>query len=554
LITGGHSITAVAILAQALHLRETPAAKGLFVASVRDLRSGSDHPALRDLAARALTEAWGDPGDLANIIQSLIKTGPGTADPIARAVAAWPRRPAAEELFGSAGADPVFDDRLLSTWLETSRVTDIDIERFLTAARSVLLRRAAGPAGAVPAPELRFWARVAQQCFTNEYVFAAAKDEADVVTQLHGAVAAALDAGEPIHALQLLAAAAFARLDSLPHAARLLNRSWPDDVAAVLVQQLLEPQQERELAAAIPRLTPVSDEVSRLVQAQYEENPYPRWIKAPPPATRMDERQRQNPFLASAFYPYGSGSGAGMEVLIAGGGTGRHVVDVAQRYPEAHFLAIDLSMASLGYAARKTRELGLTNVDYAQADILEFGGIGRSFDVIEASGVLHHLRDPFAGWRVLLSVLKPRGHMQVGLYSELARQQVVAARRFIAERGYRAGADDIRRARQDLIAATADGPLKAITDIGDFYTVSDCRDLLFHVQEHRLTLPLIKAFLQESGLSFLGFALDPAQRLAYATRFPDDKTLTDLDRWHLFETNNPETFTAMYQFWVRRNL
>ena len=66
--------------------------------------------------------------------------------------------------------------------------------------------------------------------------------------------------------------------------------------------------------------------------------------------------------------------------------------------------------------------------------------------------MLHHLADPQAGWRVLLSLLRPGGVMHIGLYSELARQDVVRARAFIAERGYGQTADDIRRCRQDLFA------------------------------------------------------------------------------------------------------
>ena len=28
--------------------------------------------------------------------------------------------------------------------------------------------------------------------------------------------------------------------------------------------------------------------------------------------------------------------------------------------------------------------------------------------------------------------------------------------------------------------------------------------------------------------------------------------MTDLDSWHLFETEAPDTFASMYQFWVRK--
>jgi SAM-dependent methyltransferase len=79
----------------------------------------------------------------------------------------------------------------------------------------------------------------------------------------------------------------------------------------------------------------------------------------------------------------------------------------------------------------------IANIEYAQADILKLGSLGRSFDLIEPVGVLHHLRDWSQGWRVLLALLRPGGFMHVGLYSELARADIRAARAFIAERGAR---------------------------------------------------------------------------------------------------------------------
>src|SRR5262249_36781836 len=130
------------------------------------------------------------------------------------------------------------------------------------------------------------------------------------------------------------------------------------------------------------------------------------------------------------------------DILIAGCGTGRHATQVAQLYPNARVLAVDISMPSLAYARRKTRELGLRNIEYVQAHILELGTIDRSFDRIESVGVLHHLAEPTSGWRVLVSLLRPGGTMRIGLYSELARRVVTEARARIAARGYRATVDD----------------------------------------------------------------------------------------------------------------
>jgi hypothetical protein len=140
--------------------------------------------------------------------------------------------------------------------------------------------------------------------------------------------------------------------------------------------------------------------------------------------------------------------------------------------------------------------------------------------------------------------------MHVGLYSAIARADIRAARALIAERGYGTSADDIRRCRQELLAPADGTPLKNVTKYSDFFTTSECRDLLFHAQEHQLTIPEIATFLRANHLCFIGFGGQPLQD--YRKRFPEDKVATDLDRWHVFETENPMAFVNMYQFWVQK--
>ena len=222
----------------------------------------------------------------------------------------------------------------------------------------------------------------------------------------------------------------------------------PGPVDEVLRQQIREPLEEQALRAGIECLTPITSGVSEEVRDQYEQNPYPRWVKLPirEQALRFnDELRRSLPF--APFTPLPDDSAP--EVLVAGCGTGSHSIFVAQRFRGARVLAIDLSLSSISYAKRKTQELGMTNIEYAQADILKLGDIARTFDIIESVGVLHHLADPFDGWRTLLSRLRPGGFMCLGFYSEIARRHVVKAREFIAARGYASTPDDIRRFRQD---------------------------------------------------------------------------------------------------------
>jgi 2-polyprenyl-3-methyl-5-hydroxy-6-metoxy-1,4-benzoquinol methylase len=322
----------------------------------------------------------------------------------------------------------------------------------------------------------------------------------------------------------------------------LLRRDWPATVAGLLQVQLREPLEEAGERTAIAAITPIKNDVSLQVMRQYEENPFPRWTIKPRNALAAD--QAQGRAIATAERQ------AELDILVAGCGTGLHPIQVAQVYPNARLLAVDVSLASLAYARRKTRELGLRNIEYAQADILELGTIRRTFDRIESVGVLHHLAEPTAGWRVLVSLLRPGGTMRIGLYSDLARRLVVEARARIAERGYRATACDMRRCRQDIIREAKHW--KRLIDSIDFHSMSGCRDLLFNVMEHRFTIPEIAAFLNDNDLSFLAFELfdNPTAIEKFHKQFPGTADEASLDQWHRFEVDHPDTFCGMYVFTV----
>ena len=145
--------------------------------------------------------------------------------------------------------------------------------------------------------------------------------------------------------------------------------------------------------------------------------------------------------------------------------------------------------------------------------------------------------------------------MNIGLYSETARQDIICARSLITEKGYTASPEDIRRCRQDIIAMAGDGDPKmaAICDIRNFFSLSECRDLLFHVQEHRFTLPRVEEALKDLKLMFLGFELRDQRALRkFRKSHPSRSALTSLSLWHKFELKNPNTFRGMYQFWCKK--
>jgi Flp pilus assembly protein TadD/SAM-dependent methyltransferase len=548
----GDSAHALDIIMRGLQVEESPLLKTMFVNYLRCATQVSDSATLRRYVERAISEPWGRPGMIAPACITLVKCDPQIKISIDRAVTAWPARLSCDELLDSASLHAAGRDPLMRALLRSTHVTDVPLERFLTLTRSALLEAATtAPAGYPDQTVLAFACTLARQCFINEYVIAYAADERAQVAKLQGEMAAALRSGDAVAPLALAVVASYQPLYSIPGFEALLNRSWPDEVDDLLTQQVREPLAERALRSAIPRLTPIENDVSLLVQNQYEENPYPRWVKCAPDQTTLpiDERIRSD-FPHARYRPIERSDG--LDVLIAGCGTGQQAVMMARRYAAARVLAVDLSMASLCYAKYRTDALGLDNIEYGQADILKLASLDRQFDVIACTGVLHHLADPLAGWRVLLSMLRPRGVMHIALYSELARADVVAARDFIAERGYKATIDDIRRYRQEILAFDETSPERAITRRGDFYASSDCRDLLFHVQEHRFTIPQIKDFLADNGLELIGFEHDADVLLRYRVQFPDDPGCTNLDHWHEYEQQNPRTFARMYQFVVQK--
>jgi hypothetical protein len=102
-----------------------------------------------------------------------------------------------------------------------------------------------------------------------------------------------------------------------------------------------------------------------------------------------------------------------------------------------------------------------------------------------------------------------------------------------------------------MVINSSQNHYKAILNSPDFYSLSELKDLLFHVQEHTFTIPKIKEYLSESGLKFCGFESDKVvSHFKLINAGADDPF--DLDKWQAYEEANPSTFSEMYQFWCQK--
>jgi SAM-dependent methyltransferase len=241
-----------------------------------------------------------------------------------------------------------------------------------------------------------------------------------------------------------------------------------------------------------------------------------------------------------------------VQALSAGCGTGRGAAALAMSISPLTLTAIDLSPASLSFAKRKFENLGLPSARFGIGDILNLDALDQTFDLIECSGVLHHMADPAAGLRALTTVLRADGIMRIALYSERARASVVAARRWLSDLKVSDTPDGVRQARSALRALPVTHPARGVIDTPEYFILSGLHDLIFNIQEHRFTPRQLKVMLDGAGLRLLGFDhANPAVASAYAKAHPNDPEQVNLDKWEVFEQNHPDVFAEMYQFWVR---
>lgn len=419
-------------------------------------------------------------------------------------------------------------------------------ERLLTALRRVLLLET--PAERFEDKALTtFLLALLRQCLANEYVFAVSEEEERRLAenQIDWVSVTAGDA-EQVRWLMLHL------LYQSPHdviGGRLsiaeCRALRPRPLGELLALILEEEERQIALAATIPAISPIEDSVSQKVASQYEAHPYPRWTSLQMPressGRAMLERFYAPEKLEFLDKPF--------KVLIAGAGTGRQAIAAAVRYgPMADVLAVDLSRRSLAYGKAKAQHLGVKNVRFAQADLLQLGREEGPFDIIEAIGVLHHMAEPFKAWQTLAAHLRPGGLMHTGLYSAVSRQHIVQLR---SEADYPGPGCDDRSARayRNSLMNRDDEVAADLKVSHDFYTLSEFRDLVLHEHERPIFLSEIEAFMRQNARRFCGFNLPRPAVDAFFEAFPDDEWPGKFSNWSAFEEKHPHTFDTMYRFW-----
>ncbi|MDC3145052.1 tetratricopeptide repeat protein, partial [bacterium] len=379
--------------------------------------------------------------------------------------------------------DFIINKKVIINALKKIIFTDIRLENALTKLRKYLCSKITKNKEEISYSELQLIIALGEQCFLNEYIYSLTKEEKSSLksiirrcqdNELSESNISILSCYFPLYKL----------LDQIPSLASFNSNN--QSLKELLELQIAEPIKEIELSKDIKKLGSINNEISQKVKCQYEENPYPRW--------RYDSHQtNQKMSIIQAVnteinpnYISQSVDNNQLKVLIAGCGTGNQILQT-QRYKNAQITAIDLSLSSLSYAQRKINELKIDNVELIQMDIIKVSLLEMKFDIIECGGVLHHMEDPSRGLKALVGVLKKNSFLKLGLYSELARKDIVKARKYIASKNLQANKDSIRNFRKTIFLGKA-SELNSLSKSSDFYSLSSCLDLCFHTKEHRFTI------------------------------------------------------------------
>ena len=240
--------------------------------------------------------------------------------------------------------------------------------------------------------------------------------------------------------------------------------------------------------------------ITEQVGAFYERHPYPPPVDDLDAYRRLwDEARRRAEFhLLWPAEPFRDDR----SILVAGCGASQ-AAKYAMRWPRAQVVGIDLSAESLAATEALKTRYGLGNLQVRQLPIERAAELGRAFDHIVCTGVLHHLPDPDAGLAALREVMSPNAAAHLMVYAPYGRAGVYLIQDYCRRLGIGASEAGIADLVVTLRALPPDHPLAPLLRKSpDFASAAGLADALLHPQDRSYSVPQLFNFLDKGGLRF----------------------------------------------------
>ena len=250
------------------------------------------------------------------------------------------------------------------------------------------------------------------------------------------------------------------------------------------------------------------------VRAQYEQWIYPEPIEDLSKSSGMDFSDPD--FLGRAYWP-NRRPRQDLRILVAGCGPNA-AARQAYRHRAATVVGIDISDASLDQARRLKAKHQLDNLTLHRCRIEDVRGLGQSFDLIDSSGVLHHLPDPAVGLAALADVLAPDGVVYIMLYAKYGRAGIYMAQEMFRLLRLSQSPADVATVKSLINAFPTDHPLRrCLSRENDLAFDAGVVDTFLHRMDRPFTVGDCFTLLDSAGLVLQGWlnraAYDPASRI-----------------------------------------
>jgi SAM-dependent methyltransferase len=292
---------------------------------------------------------------------------------------------------------------------------------------------------------------------------------------------------------------------------------------------------DRCAAAAQGRaMDPVTERVAR----QYRDYSYPNYKDL----TGMEPGGDPSRF-SMVIWPEGRPK-KNLRILVAGCGAVQAAM-LANTNRDCTLVGVDLSETSLAHERFLQEKHGLDNLELHRLDLRDVGKLGRSFDLIFSTGVLHHMPDPREGLMALKTVLEPHGAMFLMLYGAARRYGVYLLQDVFRRLGIEQNPDGVAFVR----AALEDMPPSHFIRLylqnrpRDLEADAGIVDTFLHVQDRAYMVPDVLELVESSGLMFQGWG-DNAPYYPESCASPQSRlyqaiaALPDREQWAIVEKIN----------------
>ena len=433
---------------------------------------------------------------------------------------------------------------LLNLCIDECVVCNIDFEKFLKNLRKSILLNRKKIKNRIGILQLS--TNLAINCFLNEYIWSVTVDEKKEIEKLKDTLIDDLKLDREINDLEYVCIGMYFKLVDFDFYNVIKFNNITKKLKKITITNNLE---EKRLRNTIKSISNFDNQTTIKVQDQYEKFPYPQWIYTD---TYLQNTDIVN-FINSFNLDYDNtifDKSKIHNILIAGCGTGKEIVDRANMLSNVQITAIDISKSSLSYALRKCNEYEVKNVELFQCDILNIDKLNKNFDMIFCNGVLHHMKEPNKGLEKLYNSLNKKGLMNVSLYSKLGRSSIVKFQGKAKENHLLNNFENLRIFRDKIIDDYS--KLNNFITWSDFYKISEFKDLICHEMEHQFTIDKIEKMLSSLGLKFSGFENTVNVVDKFINYYQSSNFIYDLQKWNEFENTFKNSFAHMYQFWIEK--